>query len=319
MSLPEYGKLSGHKIDDVHQGEGVATGKRDQRDFTLWKGEKPGEPSWPTPWGSGRPGWHTECVAMCEAYLGPEFDIHAGGMDLIFPHHENEIAQAEAVGDQFARFWLHNGWVTMGGEKMSKSLGNVLAIPAVLQRVRPAELRYYLGSAHYRSMLEFSENALQDAAKAYTGIEDFLHRVRTRVGAVEPGEWTPTFAAALDDDLSVPIALAEVHAARAEGNRALEAGDHETAMARASSIRAMMGILGCDPLDERWESRDETSAALAAVDVLVHAEIQRRVDARERRDWAEADAIRDRLKKAGVEVTDTADGPQWTLLDGYSK
>ena len=184
-SLPDYGKLSGHKIDDVHQGEGVATGKRDQRDFTLWKGEKPGEPSWPTPWGRGRPGWHTECVAMCEAYLGAEFDIHAGGMDLIFPHHENEIAQAEAVGDPFARFWLHNGWVTMGGEKMSKSLGNVLAIPAVLQRVRPAELRYYLGSAHYRSMLEFSETALQDAAKAYTGIEDFLHRVRNRVGAVD--------------------------------------------------------------------------------------------------------------------------------------
>ena len=187
---PGYGKLSGHKIDDVHQGEGVATGKRDQRDFTLWKGEKPGEPSWPTPWGRGRPGWHTECVAMCEAYLGAEFDIHAGGMDLIFPHHENEIAQAEAVGDKFARFWLHNGWVTMGGEKMSKSLGNVLAIPAVLQRVRPAELRYYLGSAHYRSMLEFTETALQDAAKAYTGIEDFLHRVRNRVGAVEPGDWT---------------------------------------------------------------------------------------------------------------------------------
>ncbi len=127
---------------------------------------------------------------MCEAYLGAEFDIHAGGMDLIFPHHENEIAQAEAVGDAFARYWLHNGWVTMGGEKMSKSLGNVLSIPAVLQRVRPAELRYYLGSAHYRSMLEFSETALQDAAKAYTGIEDFLHRVRNRVGAVEPGEWT---------------------------------------------------------------------------------------------------------------------------------
>ena len=122
-------------------------------------------------------------------------------MDLIFPHHENEIAQAEAVGDRFARFWLHNGWVTMGGEKMSKSLGNVLAIPAVLQRVRPAELRYYLGSAHYRSMLEFSETALQDAAKAYTGIEEFLHRVRNRVGAVEPGDWTPAFAAALDDDL----------------------------------------------------------------------------------------------------------------------
>ena len=202
---------------------------------------------------------------------------------------------------------------------MSKSLGNVLAIPAVLQRVRAAELRYYLGSAHYRSMLEFSENALQDAAKAYAGIEDFLHRVHSRVGAVVPGEWTAKFGAALDDDLAVPAALAEVHAARAEGNRALDAGDHETALAQARSIRAMMGILGADPLDEHWESRDETSAALAAVDVLVHAEIRRRADARAGRDWAEADAIRDRLKEAGIEVTDTSDGPQWTLVDGTDK
>ena len=225
----------------------------------------------------------------------------------------------EAAGDPFARYWLHNGWVTMGGEKMSKSLGNVLAIPAVLQRVRPAELRYYLGSAHYRSMLEFSETALQDAVKAYTGIEDFLHRVRSRVGAVVPGEFTPRFAAALDDDLSVPIALAEVHAARAEGNRALDAGDHDAAMAHARSIRAMMGILGADPLDERWESRDETSAALAAVDVLVQWALASRADARARRDWAAADQIRDRLKEAGIEVTDTADGPQWALLDGNGK
>ena len=187
LSFPEYGKLSGHKIDDVHQGEGAGTGKRDQRDFTLWKGAKPGEPSWPTPWGRGRPGWHSECVAMAHEYLGAEFDIHCGGMDLVFPHHENEIAQARAAGDGFAQYWLHNGWVTMGGEKMSKSLGNVLSIPAVLQRVRPAELRYYLGSAHYRSMLEFSETALQDAVKAYTGIEEFLHRVRTRVGVVGAG------------------------------------------------------------------------------------------------------------------------------------
>ncbi|MGV0790400.1 cysteine--tRNA ligase [Mycolicibacterium sp. XJ1819] len=319
LSLPDYGKLSGHKIGDVHQGEGVAAGKRDERDFTLWKGEKPGEPSWPTPWGRGRPGWHTECVAMCKTYLGGEFDIHAGGMDLVFPHHENEIAQAEAAGDPFARFWLHNGWVTMGGEKMSKSLGNVLAIPAVLQRVRAAELRYYLGSAHYRSMLEFSETALHDAARAYAGIEDFLHRVRVRVGEVAPGEWTLRFAAALDDDLAVPAALAEVHSARAEGNRALDAGDHETALAQAMSIRAMMGILGADPLDERWDSKDETSAALAALDVLVQAEVQRREEARARRDWAEADAIRDRLKRAGIEVTDTADGPQWTLLDGEAR
>ena len=316
LSIGDYGKLSGHRLDDVHQGEGVGTGKRDQRDFTLWKGAKPGEPSWPTPWGRGRPGWHSECVAMAHEYLGAAFDIHCGGMDLVFPHHENEIAQARAAGDGYANFWLHNGWVTMGGEKMSKSLGNVLAIPAVLQRVRPAELRYYLGSAHYRSMLEFSETALQDAAKAYTGIEEFLHRVRTRVGSVVPTRWTAKFGAALDDDLAVPAALAEVHAARADGNRALEAGDHDTALARAGEIRSMTAVLGCDPLDERWETRDETAAALAAVDVLVAAELRRRDDARRDRDWAGADEIRDRLKQAGVEVTDTADGPQWALADG---
>ncbi|MEI7518871.1 MAG: cysteine--tRNA ligase [Mycobacteriaceae bacterium] len=316
LSVGEYGKLSGHRIDDVHQGEGAGTGKRDQRDFTVWKGAKPGEPSWPTPWGRGRPGWHSECVAMAHEYLGAEFDIHCGGLDLVFPHHENEIAQARAAGDGFANFWLHNGWVTMGGEKMSKSLGNVLAVPAVLQRVRPAELRYYLGSAHYRSMLEFSETALQDAAKAYTGIEEFLHRVRTRVGAVSPTTPTAKFAAALDDDLAVPAALAEVHSARAEGNRALEAGDHATALAKAGEIRSMTAILGCDPLDPRWETRDETAAALAAVDVLVAAELTRRDDARRDRDWAGADEIRDRLKAAGIDVTDTADGPRWALADG---
>jgi cysteinyl-tRNA synthetase len=317
QSFADYGRLSGHRIDDVHQGESLAAGKRDERDFTLWKGAKPGEPSWPTPWGRGRPGWHSECVAMAHEYLGSEFDIHCGGMDLVFPHHENEIAQARAAGDGFASFWLHNGWVTMGGEKMSKSLGNVLSVPAVLQRVRPAELRYYLGSAHYRSMLEFTETALHDAAKAYTGIEDFLHRVRTRVGAVTPTTWTAKFAAALDDDLAAPAALAEVHAARADGNRALEAGDHETALAKAGEIRSMTAILGCDPLDERWENRDETAAALAAVGVLADAELQRRDEARQQRDWAAADRIRDRLKEAGIDVTDTAEGPQWSLLDGH--
>lgn len=319
QSFSDYGKLSGHKIDDVHQGEGVGKGKRDQRDFTLWKGAKPGEPSWPTPWGRGRPGWHSECVAMAHEYLGAAFDIHCGGMDLVFPHHENEIAQACAAGDDFANIWLHNGWVTMGGEKMSKSLGNVLAIPAVLQRVRAAELRYYLGSAHYRSMLEFSEAALNDAANAYTGIEEFLHRVRNRVGDVTPGTWTEKFAAAMNDDLAVPAALAEIHSTRAEGNRALEAGDHQAALARAGEIRCMMGILGCDPLDERWKTRDETAAALNAVDVLVRAELQRRDDARRDRDWTQADEIRDRLKAAGVEVTDTAEGPQWALMDGGNK
>jgi cysteinyl-tRNA synthetase len=240
-------------------------------------------------------------------------------MDLVFPHHENEIAKSRGAGDGFARYWLHNGWVTLGGEKMSKSLGNVLAMSAVLHRVRPAELRYYLGSAHYRSMLEFSETALADAVRAYEGIEDFLHRVRNRAGAVVPGCWTPRFADALDDDLSVPIALAEVHRARIEGNRALDAGDHDGALAYARAIRAMMGILGSDPLDERWESADEASSALETVDVLVRAELQRREAARAQRNWALADEIRDRLNDAGVEVTDTADGPQWSLSEGDTK
>lgn len=315
LSYPEYGALSGNKIDEVHQGEGVGAGKRDQRDFTLWKGAKPGEPSWPTPWGPGRPGWHSECVAMAHEYLGAEFDIHCGGMDLIFPHHENEIAQARAAGDGFARFWLHNGWVTMSGEKMSKSLGNVVSIPAVLQRVRPVELRYYLGSAHYRSVLEFSETALHDAVKAYSGIEDFLYRVSRRVGAVHRGVCTEKFGAALDDDIAVPASLAEVHAVRAEGNRALESGDHHTALEKASQLRAMMGILGCDPLDERWSNGHDASAALGALDVLVSEQLRNRDDARRDRRWAQADKIRQHLSAAGIEVTDTADGSQWALID----
>jgi cysteinyl-tRNA synthetase len=166
QSYPEYGALSGHKLDDVHQGESAAEGKRDPRDFTLWKAVKPGEPSWPTPWGPGRPGWHLECSAMAEFYLGAAFDIHCGGRDLVFPHHENEIAQAKCAGDDFAQYWLHNGWVTMSGEKMSKSLGNVLSVPNVLKKVRPQELRYYLGSAHYRSNLEYSDEALDESAKS---------------------------------------------------------------------------------------------------------------------------------------------------------
>ncbi len=223
-----------------------------------------------------------------------------------------------AAGDGFAQYWLHNGWVTMGGEKMSKSLGNVLSIPAVLQRVRAAELRYYLGSAHYRSMLEFSETALHDAVKAYTGIEDFLHRVRSRVGTVVPGDVDGRSSAPHSTTTSAcPLALAEVHAARAEGNRALDAGDHDAAMAHAQSIRAMMGILGCDPLDERWESRDETiGGARRPSTCWSSGRSTQRQEAREQRDWAQADEIRDRLKAAGIEVTDTADGPQWSLLRG---
>ncbi|MFW0788603.1 cysteine--tRNA ligase [Gordonia sp. CPCC 205333] len=313
-SLPSYGELSGHKLDDVHQGESAGTGKRDPRDFTLWKAAKPGEPSWPTPWGDGRPGWHLECSAMATGLLGPEFDIHCGGMDLVFPHHENEIAQSHGAGDPFARYWLHNGWVTMSGEKMSKSLGNVVAIPEMLKRVRPVELRYYLGSAHYRSMLEYSEAALHEAAAGFRRVESFVQRVNSRAGDVEVGEVTAEFAAALDDDLGVPAALAVIHNVVRHGNSALESGDASAAATDASAVRAMMGILGVDPLDPHWAAdAGQDEAATGALDVLVRAELERRTRARAEKDWPTADAVRDRLAQAGVEVTDTPDGAQWTL------
>lgn len=317
-SYPEYGRLSGHRLEDVHQGESAGGFKRDPRDFTLWKAVKPGEPSWPTPWGRGRPGWHLECSAMAAAYLGPSFDIHCGGMDLVFPHHENELAQSCGAGDGFAQTWLHNGWVTMGGEKMSKSLGNVLSIPNVLQQVRPQELRYYLGSAHYRSTLEYSETALRDAAAAYRKIEAFIHRVSERVGAVEVGVWRDGFTAALDDDLGVPAALAVIHGTVTEGNRVLEAGDTAAARECAAAVRAMTAILGVDPLDEHWSAGTDSAPAAAALGALISDQLELRTRARAEKNWAVADEVRDRLLAAGIEVTDTPDGPEWSLRSGES-
>ncbi|AEG82358.1 Cysteinyl-tRNA synthetase [Corynebacterium ulcerans 809] len=308
----DYGSLSGNKVEEMEQGETENHGKRGAHDFALWKAAKPGEPSWPTPWGDGRPGWHLECSAMATWYLGGEFDIHCGGLDLQFPHHENEIAQSHAAGDGFAQYWMHNHWVTMSGEKMSKSLGNVLSVPNILEKVRPVELRYYLGSAHYRSMLEYSDNALLEAAAGYRRIEAFL----AKVGPVDIGAWTPEFAAALDDDLAVPKALAEIHGLVRAGNTALSSGDIAEAQRIASSIRAMTSVLGIDPQSEQWNTESDTSEdAMAALDVLVRAELERRTAARAAKDWATADQVRDRLAAAGITVTDTADGPTWALND----
>ena len=306
----DYGSLSGNRVEEMEQGETDNVGKRSPQDFALWKAAKPGEPSWPTPWGEGRPGWHLECSAMATWYLGDTFDIHGGGLDLQFPHHENEIAQAHAGGDRFANYWMHNHWVTMAGEKMSKSLGNVLSVPHILTMVRPVELRYYLGSAHYRSVLEYSEAALQEAAAGYRRIEDFLRRV----GPVDVGEWTPAFEEAMDDDISVPRALAEIHNAVRAGNTALASGSLDDAATIAASVRAMTAVLGVDPQDEAWAEGASTSdGALQALDVLVDAELERRTTARAEKDWATADAVRDRLIAAGIDVTDTPDGPQWSL------
>lgn len=303
----DYGSLSGNKVEEMEQGEGEDSAKRGPQDFALWKAAKPGEPSWPTPWGDGRPGWHLECSAMSTYYLGSNFDIHCGGLDLQFPHHENEIAQSHAAGDKFANYWMHNHWVTMSGEKMSKSLGNVLSIPNMLELVRPVELRYYLGSAHYRSVLEYSEAALTEAAAGYRRIEDFLGHFDD----LELGEWTQGFADAMNDDIGVPKALAEIHTTVRAGNKALAAGDEAEARTLAGQVRAMAHVLGFDPLE--WEDGAQASGADAALDALVQAELERRTQARADKDFATADAVRDRLAAAGITITDTPDGPTWSL------
>jgi cysteinyl-tRNA synthetase len=314
-SDPEYGSLSGQKLDHVEQGEPDDTGKRDPRDFALWKAAKPGEPTWATPWGPGRPGWHLECSAMATFYLGDEFDVHGGGIDLIFPHHENEQAQSHGAKDPFARYWLHNGWVTLSGEKMSKSLGNTMSVDAVLRRVRGPELRYYLVGPHYRSMIEYSEGALGEAVAAYRRIESFVHRVRERLGLPEAGTVTAEFAAALDDDLGTPGALAAVHNTVREGNTALDTSDKEAALAAAGAVRAMTGVLGLDPLDPQWMSDTGADASTGALTALVEDLLEQRAAARSRRDFAAADELRNRLTAAGVIVEDSPDGPTWSLKD----
>ncbi|MFI5613512.1 cysteine--tRNA ligase [Amycolatopsis sp. NPDC051903] len=307
-----YGKLSGQHVDEVQQGETPTRGKRDARDFTLWKSAKPGEPSWPTPWGDGRPGWHLECSAMSTNYLGPEFDIHGGGVDLVFPHHENERAQSNAAGDPFARYWLHNAWVTMSGEKMSKSLGNTVSIPAMLERYRPVELRYYLVQPHYRSTIEYSDGAVAEAAQGYRRVEAFLRRAAA-AGAVPVGAVHPDFATAMDDDLATPAAFAVVHNTVRDGNAALDAGDTPKALELAASVRAMTDVLGVDPLSERWADGGSDTPVREALASLVEGLLAERQEARAAKDFARADTARDRLTEAGIAVEDTPNGPQWTV------
>ncbi|RBM18008.1 cysteine--tRNA ligase [Prauserella sp. PE36] len=312
-SFDGYGALSGQRLDEVQQGETLAEGKRDPRDFTLWKGSKPGEPSWPTPWGSGRPGWHLECSAMATTYLGAEFDIHGGGVDLVFPHHENERAQSNAAGDPFARFWLHNAWVTLSGEKMSKSLGNVVSIPEMLRRYRAVELRYYLIQPHYRSTIEYSDAALSESAQGYRRIEQFLRRVAGTAGEVHIGRLPGEFTAALDDDLGTPQAFAVLHNTVRDGNAALDAVDSAKALELAETVRAMTDVLGLDPLSEQWAETGGSNTR--ALDTLIEGMLAARQQARKDKDFARADAIRDQLTAAGIAVEDTPNGPLWTVRD----
>ena len=312
-SYGDYGALSGQKPDAM-QAAGdtdVETDKRDSRDFALWKSAKPGEPFWETPWGDGRPGWHLECSAMAGKYLGDRFDIHGGGLDLVFPHHENEIAQSKAAGQDFATYWLHNGWVTTSGEKMSKSLGNSLLVSEVVKRVRPVELRYFLAAPHYRSMVEYSEDSLAESAAAYGRIETFVRNATDLVGEVTPGQVPAAFADAMNDDLGTPLALAAVHTAVREGNTAMASEDKDTVALRLAEARAMLGALGLDPV--AWADAGPESDLHGVVDGLVALALEQRAAARERKDYAAADAIRDRLRAAGVVIEDTPHGPRWTV------
>jgi cysteinyl-tRNA synthetase len=320
-SAPDYGTLSRQPPSgqlSALNADGEAASplarKRDPRDFVLWKGAKPGEPAWRSPWGPGRPGWHIECSAMAAGYLGSTFDIHGGGQDLIFPHHENERAQSQAANDEFARYWVHHGLVTIAAAKMSKSTGNVLAVADALQRVRPQELRYYLGQAHYRSTMEYSAEALEDAAAAYQRIERFVTRAQHTLGYTGPSPGLPiSFTAALDDDLRVPSALAALHATVRDGNYALSRGDQENAATCLAQVRAMLAVLGLDPLAPAWQAGDADHRLRTVVDTLVALALREREAARARGDYASADSIRDSLEASGVVVEDTPEGTRWEL------
>ncbi|QGQ20342.1 cysteine--tRNA ligase [Cellulomonas sp. JZ18] len=322
-SWPAYGELTNQRLADMVDSpdEARAGGKRDPHDFALWKAAKPGEPataSWDTPYGRGRPGWHLECSAMAHRYLGETFDIHGGGLDLRFPHHENEQAQSHAAGYGFARYWLHNGWVTQGGAKMSKSLGNGLLVSAVLEKVRPVVVRYALTVVHYRSMLEWTDETLREAEATWDRVAGFVDRAGERVGAVPAevvagAELPAEFVAAMDDDLNVPRAVAVVHDWIRQGNSALADDAADAVRHHLVTVRAMLDVLGLDPGSPQWASHGDDDRYARALDALVTAQLEARAQARAARDFATADAIRDRLTEAGVVVEDSPTGARWSL------
>jgi cysteinyl-tRNA synthetase len=320
-SFDGYGSLSGQRIDDMLASpDSAAQEKRDPRDFAMWKSAKPGEPAWQTPWGPGRPGWHIECSAMAGKYLGEQFDIHGGGLDLIFPHHENEIAQSKASGWPFANLWMHNAWVTTSGEKMSKSLGNSLLVDEVVKRIAPVELRYYLVSAHYRSMLEYSDTSVAEAGQGYRRIEGFLQRSWEIIGGgralpeVDPSKRPQAFDDAMDNDLAVPQALAVLHEEVRRGNAALTAQSSAEVEGSFAATLAMLDVFGLNPWDSLWSSGERAgTAATEVIDALVQVLMTQRQEARSRKDFAAADAIRDGLDAIGIRIEDTAQGARWTL------
>ncbi|MDJ1369949.1 cysteine--tRNA ligase [Gulosibacter molinativorax] len=319
-SWADYGELTHQQPRDMVAAEdGAPRAKRSAQDFALWKGKKTVEPesaAWDSPWGPGRPGWHIECSAMSTKYLGTEFDIHGGGRDLRFPHHENELAQSRAAGDAFARHWLHNGLVSLGGTKMSKSIGNVVSAGELLENRRAIVVRYLFGSAHYRSTIELSDEAYAESAAAFERIENFLERAARLVG--EPAspavELPDAFVAAMRDDFGVPQALAVVHESVTAGNQALEAADATVVGEIASSVRGMLGILGVDPQADEWADSSASDSALEpALDSLITGLLEQRAAARAARDWEAADRIRDALAAAGISIEDTPQGSHWSV------
>ena len=314
-SFPEYGKLSRNDPDDLRAGDRVEPGehKRDPLDFALWKAAKPGEPSWESPWGPGRPGWHIECSAMARRYLGDNFDIHAGGHDLIFPHHENEIAQSEAAtGLPFARYWMHNGLMNLGGEKMAKSTGNVVDLVEILRSREPSAVRLLYLRTHYRKPLEFSEEALEDAEASLQRLWAFRRRFEGPVEDPADAEAMGRFQSAMDDDFDVAGALGILFDVVREGNRRLD--DGEDAEALVVAFDEMMAVLG---LDEQPEGVDDLADHIAALADRVGAQpdidslLERRAQARAAGEFEVSDVIRDELAALGVVVEDTADGVRW--------
>ena len=307
-----YGLLSGKKIDELRAGERVDVdeGKRDPLDFVLWKSAKPGEPSWPSKFGEGRPGWHIECSAMSNSLLGNHFDIHGGGQDLQFPHHENEIAQSESCnGEKFVNYWMHNGFVRVNEEKMSKSLGNFFVLREVLENYRAEEIRYFIISSHYRSQLNYSEEQLKNARAALLRLYAALQDTKT-VDVPENSEYQQRFEKALCDDFNTANAIAVLFDLTRDINRA-KSEQRQDQHSLASLLRYLGGIIGLLQSNAEDYLKSRTGQDFGLSDAAIDELIEQRLQARAARDWASADRIRDELTAAGIVIEDGAEGTRW--------
>ena len=323
-SWKDYGELTNQKSDDlIDDSEAQVRGKKDPRDFALWKSHKDSEPrdaAWNSPFGLGRPGWHIECSAMSVKYLGTKFDIHGGGLDLRFPHHENELAQSRAAGHEFANFWLHNGLVNVNGQKMSKSLGNSILVSDVLTDAKALALRYYLGSAQYRSVLDYNEGVLDEAEAALERIGTFLARAARALSEKGPAKLNATkpafpekFSKAMNEDLNIPAALAVLHESVREGNASLDGAFMDQVARNYAEVLAMVDVLNINPLAKFWQGTGSSESAMSALDGLVRSLIEQRNLARDSKDFETSDRIRDQLKAVGVVLEDSAGSTHWSL------